>query len=98
MLYLISYDIETDRLRTKVAKTLEKAQLQRIQYSVFLGEVTEAKLTDIIRRIEKIKGEASDFNVIIIPLHLPVLDAIQEVGDKPIDWAYFKGEKDFLII
>lgn len=98
MLYLISYDIENDRLRVKVAKTMEKAQLQRIQYSVFLGELTEVKLSDIIKRIEKIKAEATDFNVVFIPLHQPVIDTIHEIGDKPIDWAYFKGEKDFLII
>ncbi|SOE24058.1 CRISPR-associated protein, Cas2 family [Spirosomataceae bacterium TFI 002] len=95
MLYLICYDIENDRLRSKVAKTLEKAQLQRIQYSVFLGEVSEKNLKDISIRIEKIRSEASDFNVICIPLHQPVIDTIFEIGDKPIDWAYFKGEKDF---
>ena len=98
MLYLVSYDIEEDKLRTRVSKTLEKAQLQRIQYSVFLGEISEEKLTDLIIRITKIKGEALKFHVLFVPLHLPVLDTLREVGDNTIDWEYFKGEKDFLII
>ncbi len=35
--YLISYDISSDRLRNKVAKTLERHGCKRIQKSVFFA-------------------------------------------------------------
>lgn len=35
--YLISYDISSDRLRTKVAKALERHGCKRIQKSVFFA-------------------------------------------------------------
>ena len=98
MLYLVSYDIELDRLRTRVAKILEKAQLQRIQYSVFLGEVNENKLIDIKNKIEFIKKDAAEFHVIFIPLHLPVIESIFEIGNSKIDWEYFQGKKEFILI
>lgn len=98
MLYLVSYDIVLDKLRTKVAKTLEKAQLQRIQYSVFLGDINEIKLEEVKQKITKIKSDAADFHVLFIPLHLPVLDGLSEIGETKIDWDYFQGKKDFLII
>lgn len=98
MLYLVSYDIVIDKLRTKVAKTLEKAQLQRIQYSVFLGDINEVKLEQVKLKIAKIKGDVADFHVLFVPLHLPVLKTLDEIGETKIDWEYFQGKKDFLII
>jgi len=41
MLYVISYDIPNDRRRTKIAKLLEGFG-QRVQYSVFECDLTDA--------------------------------------------------------
>ena len=40
MKYIVCYDIQEDRIRSKVAKLLE-SHAMRIQYSVFLGDFTE---------------------------------------------------------
>lgn len=98
MLYLISYDIEKDNLRNKVAKTLEKAQLQRIQFSVFMGDLTDEKFQLLINQLRKFKITDTAFHIIFIPLHLPVLNSIVELGNNRLDWKYFKGEKDFLLL
>jgi len=37
---LIIYDIKNDRLRTKISNTLKDWGLERIQYSVFIGDLT----------------------------------------------------------
>lgn len=40
MILWLLYDIADDRARTKVARHCKQAGLYRVQYSVFLGEVT----------------------------------------------------------
>ena len=41
-MYLVSYDIESDRLRKKISDTLENYGI-RIQYSVFECEISEQR-------------------------------------------------------
>ena len=41
-MYLVSYDIESDRLRKKISDTLENYGI-RIQYSVFECEISEER-------------------------------------------------------
>lgn len=47
--YLISYDIEDTRLRTRVFKELGKYGLNAVQKSVFWGCLTEAELNGLKR-------------------------------------------------
>lgn len=55
-MYLILYDIESDKLRTKFAKYLEKYG-RRLQYSVFeirnSARILENVKTEVINRFEK---------------------------------------------
>lgn len=44
MIYLVSYDIESDRLRKKIADRLLAEGLERIQYSVFIGPVKSTRI------------------------------------------------------
>lgn len=57
--YLISYDIEDNRLRTKVYKELIKYGLTAVQKSVFWGYLTEAELRSI-QRFLSVKLELFD--------------------------------------
>lgn len=55
-MYLVLYDIESDKLRTKFSKYLEKFG-RRLQYSVFeiknSPRILENIKTDIVNRFEK---------------------------------------------
>ncbi|MDD3051480.1 MAG: CRISPR-associated endonuclease Cas2 [Candidatus Cloacimonetes bacterium] len=55
-MYLIAYDIESDKIRTKIAKYLEKKGL-RIQKSVFAVEVTSKAVSHIMKDLEKLRKD-----------------------------------------
>lgn len=49
--YLISYDIEDTKVRTKIFKELERNGMRPVQKSVFWGYLTMAELTGLRRFI-----------------------------------------------
>ena len=49
-MYLVSYDIESDRLRKKISDTLENYGI-RIQYSVFECEISEQRYKKMYREL-----------------------------------------------
>ncbi|MCD7866786.1 MAG: CRISPR-associated endonuclease Cas2 [Clostridiales bacterium] len=53
MRYVISYDLESDRIRTKTAKLLEGYGV-RIQYSVFECELSEQRFRKLYGEILKL--------------------------------------------
>lgn len=55
-MYLVSYDISSNRLRTKVAKLLE-GYGRRVQYSVFECDLVEKRYQELYKKlIELIDG------------------------------------------
>ena len=59
MLILISYDIEDDKTRTKLAKKLLDFG-PRVQFSVFEADITENELTKLLGLINKVKLVEND--------------------------------------
>ena len=49
-MYLVSYDIVSDRLRNKIAKTLE-GYGKRVQYSVFECDLTEKRYKELYQKL-----------------------------------------------
>ena len=47
MLTWVLYDIQKDKVRSKVAKLCLKAGIYRVQYSVFLGELDKTKRKEL---------------------------------------------------
>jgi CRISPR-associated protein Cas2 len=93
MLYLVTYDITNNRLRTKIAKTLIKNGLERIQYSVFMGDLTDTYKDLILEKINLLVNDAVEYSVLFIPLHKDMLFDITEISEQNLDWEYIKGEK-----
>lgn len=54
MLVLITYDIEKDRTRTRLAHRLKDFG-RRVQYSVFEADITEHELPRLRRRLARVK-------------------------------------------
>jgi CRISPR-associated protein Cas2 len=50
---IVCYDVEKTKDRNKVIKVLEYYGLKRIQYSVFMGSLTETKLHQMNTRIKR---------------------------------------------
>lgn len=61
------YDIGEDRIRTKVSKLCEKAGLNRVQYSVFLGTLDSNERDTLELQIEGLINEDED-SVYIFPM------------------------------
>ena len=97
MLHLITYDIENDRLRSKVAKWLEDQGLDRIQYSVFIGLLNEREVDLLQEHFENLVEGHKAYHLLCLPLHADMLRSKYELSDKPLDWEYLNGTKNFLI-
>ena len=58
-LYLISYDVSSDKRRSRVAKTLESHGL-RVQYSVFECELSDRTLERLLARLGDLIDQSTD--------------------------------------
>ena len=59
MLIIISYDIEKDKTRTKLAHKLKDFG-PRVQYSVFEADVKDAELKKLVKHLGQIKLGKND--------------------------------------
>jgi CRISPR-associated protein Cas2 len=98
MMYLVAYDIELDKNRNKIAKLLLKIGLERVQYSVFIGPLTEWEYGEIQEKIEILIKEDPTYSVLFLPLHNDMIQSIVEVSSNKLDWEYLKGEKTIMIL
>ncbi|MBU1821087.1 MAG: CRISPR-associated endonuclease Cas2 [Bacteroidetes bacterium] len=97
MLHLITYDVETDRPRTKLAKVLENAGLSRIQYSVFVGLLSETEKQKLLEQVQVLLKNEANFHLLCVPLHSDMLTGLFEMSDKPLDWEYLGGTKACIV-
>ncbi len=82
MTYLISYDIEEDRTRTKLSKLLQGYGV-RIQYSVFECSLTDARFQKLYGEILKLTTEKCAGSVRFYPLCKNCMEKIMTIG-KPL--------------
>ena len=61
-MYLVSYDITPNRLRNKVAKTLEGFG-KRVQYSVFECDLTEKRYKELYEKLLKFSAGMGDGSI-----------------------------------
>jgi len=57
MTCIVAYDIENDRIRTRLSKYLEKSNGKRLQKSVFALELERYAFGKVMKGIEKIAGK-----------------------------------------
>lgn len=58
-MWVVSYDISSDRLRSQIAKTLE-GYGQRIQYSVFECRINHKKYEELYNKLRKMMADAEE--------------------------------------
>lgn len=87
MHYVITYDIEDDRLRTKTAKILQRLGCARVQKSVFIAPDLEKKhllqLQHALQRLLTKRLQPSD-SLLIIPLREDLTTEIITIGHNNI--------------
>jgi CRISPR-associated endonuclease Cas2 len=97
MLCFIMYDIENNRIRTKVAKYLEEKGLKRAQKSVFFGELDKRIYNQIHEVLLEIQSayENTD-SLMMVPVSEGEMKSMRLIG-KEIDFEYaiFRGNTMF---
>ena len=83
MRYVISYDIESDRTRRKMAKLLEGYGV-RIQYSVFECNLTDKRFQKLYKEIFQLTSGKSDGSVRFYSICKNCEDKIVTIG-KPLN-------------
>ena len=83
MRYVISYDIESDRTRRKLAKLLEGYGV-RIQYSVFECNLTDKRFQKLYTEIFQLTSGKSDGSVRFYSICKNCEDKIVTIG-KPLN-------------
>ncbi len=78
----VSYDIEDNKLREAIAKKLIFYGLNRVQYSVFRGEISSKNKSDIVKELENVDLGKED-SIHITELCEKCKNNIKIIGDKP---------------
>ena len=83
MAHLISYDIENDKLRTRLAKMIIGRGAIRIQKSVFFADLSAQKTADLLVMLQNLQAELkTGDNIIVIPMYDSVLEKMIIIGDN----------------
>lgn len=81
MLCFVMYDVEDDRIRKKIADYLIEKGLQRVQKSVFLGQLSQKTYDEIYRTMHALQAtyENQD-SIMIVPIAEQELRSMRLIG------------------
>ena len=84
---LICYDIACNKKRLKVANKLLEYGLERVQYSVFLGNMSPRKLGALKKILEKLDTDVltTDDSIIIFEISLAKIKKMTTFGVLGVD-------------
>ena len=94
-MYLISYDIEKDRIRNKIAKELENYGT-RVQYSVFECRITEKLYKELYAKLIDLMKDEKTGNIRIYNICAKCTGRITTIGVKEEPYTF--EIEDFFII
>ncbi|MBP9210698.1 MAG: CRISPR-associated endonuclease Cas2 [Saprospiraceae bacterium] len=81
---MVMYDIESDALRTRLARRLEALGFVRLQYSIFCGNHTEAQWEYCAKKLDILLSKISPPDkCYILPVSGRILRNTSYFGDRP---------------
>ncbi len=86
----VLYDIQKNKIRTKVSKICKQLGLERVQYSAFLGPLPKNRIDELALQCQSLIDEETD-RVYIFPFCDRDFDNIRVIGIG-FDKDYIKGE------
>lgn len=78
MYLLVIYDVENDRVRTRVSEALKDYGLSRIQYSAFQGNLSSNRIQELHLRLKATLGVEKG-NIMFFPLCDKDVKQIKEI-------------------
>ncbi|MBQ9443435.1 MAG: CRISPR-associated endonuclease Cas2 [Lachnospiraceae bacterium] len=94
-MYVISYDVEKDKIRNKIAKTLEDYG-SRVQYSVFECRINQKQCDKLYAKLAKLMADEEEGNIRIYTVCANCEAKLATIGIKKK--AMITGEEDLFII
>lgn len=94
-MYVVSYDISNDKVRTKIAKELENFG-RRVQYSVFECRISEKQFEQLYGKLTVLMQEEKEGNVRIYKLCGKCERDVITIGIKNV--ALSQMEEELFII
>lgn len=100
ILYMVSYDISSNRTRLKVADLLLAQGYERLQLSVFLGLAPLWANEKLWQRLTQLlAADANDADrLLCLPVHKKAVKNMQIIGVPPGRLDYICGDVHTLII
>ncbi|MCB0666676.1 MAG: CRISPR-associated endonuclease Cas2 [Saprospiraceae bacterium] len=96
--YVVCYDISDNRVRTRLAHYLEEKGFQRMQKSVFIGQIERATIRTVKNTLISISEVfVPTDSIVVVPLNEADLRKMNVVGRK-INLAYALGRSHTLYI
>lgn len=96
MLYFIMYDIEDNKVRTQVAKFLERKGCIRVQKSIFLARSERKNFNEIHQILYEVNEVYDNHDsIFLVPIATDELRAMKIIG-KSIDLDIILGNKNTL--
>jgi len=87
MIYFVMYDIENNRVRTKIAKYLEEKGLRRVQKSIFLGQTKRSEYHVIRTALTAIQESYENRDsIFMVPMPEDYLKSMYMIGEQ-VDFA-----------
>ena len=87
MIYFVMYDIENNRVRTKIAKYLEEKGLRRVQKSIFLGQTNRREYHVIRTALTAIQESYENRDsIFMVPMPEDYLKSMYMIGEQ-VDFA-----------
>ncbi|MDP2722178.1 MAG: CRISPR-associated endonuclease Cas2 [Bacteroidales bacterium] len=96
MIYLLFYDISSNRLRNKIAKLLISNGFERLQLSVFTGLANPIMNKYLWQMILKILEAEPDSKLFVLPVMKSHFCTMQGIGVEELDLEYLAGVRSSL--
>lgn len=99
--YLISYDISKDSLRSRIGDKIIAYGLDRIQYSVYMGAMTEGNKQVLLQWMQQEitqKGNSLSDTIILLSLTATQIKSAIIIGKNNYDLDFLSGQNNSLLL
>lgn len=96
MIYFVMYDIEDNKIRTHIAKFLERKGCVRVQKSIFLAETSRAIYDEIGTTLKEVQEVYDNHDsIFLVPVSTDEIKSMRVIGQS-IDFDLILGNRNTL--
>lgn len=93
IMFLISYDIQDDNLRRRIAQKLVEIGFERIQLSVFVGLETPLNSSSFAKLVGLVSEKDS---ILLFQIGKEAIRNVRVIGKQELDIPFLLGERSTL--